>query len=134
MCAVATALWCGFAAPAHAVQSCSFGAGTLALGFGQLDPSASGPPTVVASTSGTWGGCSANMSMSVTSWTTGQSNSWALAGPGGNQIPYVVSVPAGKATAGGYVGFTLSAQIAGSAYVDAVPGSYADVLQIMVTP
>ena len=74
------------------------------------------------------------MSMSATSWTTGQSNSWALAGPGGNQIPYVVSVPTGKATGNGYVGFTLSAQIAGSAYVDAVPGSYSDVIQIMVTP
>lgn len=105
----------------------------MALAFGALDPSASGPPTVYASTSGTWGGCSASMTMTATSWTTQSSSSWAMKGPGG-QIPYTVTVPTGKVTAGGSAPFTLSAQIAGTAYANAVGGDYSDQLTLMVTP
>lgn len=106
----------------------------MALAFPQLDPSASGPPTVYASTSGTWGGCSAGMSMTAISWTTGQANSWAMKGPGGSKIAYTVTVPTGKATGGAFVPFTLSAQITGSAYVDALAGAYSDQLTVQVLP
>lgn len=129
---------------AQAAQTCSFGAmGGLALAFGRLDPSVSGPPTAYANfvgagtASGTWGNCSSLMTMTATSAATGSSTSWAMVGPGGVTMAYSVILPAptrATGTGNGFTAFTLGAQILGTDYVDAVPGSYSDTLTIMVTP
>lgn len=135
------ALLLTLAAPAHGAQSCSFGgSGGLALAFGALDPSAVGPPTVSANfigagtTSASWGSCASTMTMTATSQVTGSQSAWAMKAPDGSTIPYYLTTPTGKFNSGGYTPFTLAAQILGSDYANAVPGSYGDTLTIMVTP
>lgn len=118
--------------------ACQFSAGstTGSAIFPPLDPVASNNVTATVQLNVR---CTPQSDFGISRWTWTSANGGAsigrLAGgapfypPG---IPYSVGIAVSNRGAAGTL--TLTLQIAGSDFVNATPGSYADVLTLMVTP
>lgn len=144
VCPVAAALLIAFGSPAYAASSCSFGAHGLSMAFGNLNPSVAGNVTVNATpatlNANTWGNCGNASQTMVMSATTGLHSGSCPGGGtcmanGADLIPYSLTLAANaKASANGYIAFTVTGTVLGSAYVNAPAGSYSDSVLLTVNP